>query len=363
VVRKESLQRALGPLREGQQRMLYLTQFGDRVQLRMRVFPHPSAEGILWESPADPGGGDAAYQPSPLWTRVVITWWRRWKPGRVGPGDLGPRVFIVPLAEGKAEELPARAEFVWWKDENTLSLLTQRGEVYFVGGGSLETRSTLHGEECSYDIPTRRQSSWQKHPGVLARLESLHRTPIGLVEGLAVAGQLPLRLREGEIGPAVLHGIGFPRLDPLIDPLWIFPAGVAAVSPNGRHLALTGITAQAVFICSLHRTRESATGCSVVETIRLPKLVNGETAYADDLRWSADSRHLTFSEKHYHPANFFRPDTSARYPDPVETTELVRLYSLTPKGGKVTTVAAGRNAYLMPLSWKVQRDQPDHNGG
>jgi len=328
--RENRLRVALRPIASDKQRMLYLAQFGDRVQLRLRVFPFPGSEGLLWESPAAVWG-NLVYQPSPSFTRVAIAWWDRLE---------RPRVFVVPVGYGEPEELPEAAEFVWWHDDDTLRLLTEGGV------------------ESSYDLRTKRVAVVRKHVDVLARLEELHATPIRVVEQLADSGALPLRLRKGEARSAVLLGIGFPPFIPLVDSAWLFPSAVAALSPDGRYLALTSARAGALFICRLQEANGSVTGCSVVKEIALPELVSREHVSAHHLRWSADSKHLTFTEHHSHPAGPQFADRGLRDPAPLHSTELVRTYSLTPNGGELTTLAAGRNAFLMPSPWEGQLEEP-----
>jgi hypothetical protein len=324
--RKLEVTRALRPLHAGQQRMLYLTQFGHRVQLRMRAFPFPGEEGVLWESP-ESYAGVAAYQPSPSFSRVAVIWRSAWRnsSGR-------PRVFVVPVSGGEAYEVRGGADFAWWQDDHTLILLTEDGV------------------EVSYDVVRRTGTEARDGVNVLDRLTSGHAEAIATLDALARAGKLPFRLREGEARVAVLLGAGFPPWGSLHNPAWTLPSAVAALSPDGRYLALA--KANGLCICSLQGSGGEVTGCTVLGTVKLQELVDGGGVRADDLRWSADSKHLTFTEEHHHPAASHPPDMGYWYPDPVDWTDLVRMYSLTPEGGKLTTIAAGRSAFLMPPSWQ-----------
>jgi hypothetical protein len=313
----------------------------------VRAFPFPGEEGVLWES-LEVREGKVTYLPSPAFTRVAVTWW---------VGLERPRVFVVPLAAGQPEEVPDGGEFAWWQDDDTLVLLSTRSSIPTPAPLSCScpprggTRPA-GGVESSYDIGTKRLAVVQGNVSVLPRLESLHAVAIRILEGLTNSGTLPLEVRQGEPTCSILLGVGFPPFIPLVKPEWIFASAVAAVSPDGRYLALGSGRAGAVYICSLRRAKGSVTGCSVVKEIALPRLIEREGLGVRDLRWSADSKHLTFTEVHHHPAMVQPPDIGVWVPDPLDTTELVRMYSLTTEGGELATIAVGSNAFLMPPSWK-----------
>ena len=97
-------------------------------------------------------------------------------------------------------------------------------------------------------------------------------------------------------------------------------------------------------------TRVQAPGGRPVKAIALTHLVEGEGVSAWDLRWSPDSRSVTFTESHYHAPRFYPvpsilPVGQRVVPDPLDTTNLVRMYDV--GTDRVATIAVGSNAFLM----------------
>jgi len=301
----------------GKMMLLYLTRFGERDQLRMRVFPYPGSEEVLWES----AGAKArtSYLPSPSWTHVAITYT---SPHTAYPNS---HVLIAPLGGTGVERLQYDAEFVLWRDDDTLLMIEPRGR------------------EWAYDLRTDTREIVAQHSDALECLKAAFAGPIETVSELARKGALPVALQERDRAVAVLRSVGLPRVLPLIPPMPA-PMPVAALSPDGRYLALTaGGPGGAVFVTALVRS-----GAPVREAIALTELVKGEIVWAEDLRWSPDSQHLTFTEVHFHPARPHRPGRRSDGPDPLDWTYLVRMYSADTR--KTETLAVGRSGFLLPSS-------------
>ncbi len=299
----------------GKHRMLYLTRYGDRTQLRVRVFPYEGSETILWESPED--SGNCYPLPSPSFTRVAI----------ISAGD---NLFVLNLDSATTERIAReyRVQFAVWKDDDTLSLLAADHEY--------RNRSEL-----SFDFRTRNLTVVKTLPpdfDILSFLEAAFDKPIRAIKELVRNGRFSMPFDEQQVGLAVLRGAGLPRRHPMYSE-YILPSPMVALSPDGQYVALT--TGQdVIFIIWLGEEL-----ADVVRVIPLTTLVNDEHVQPYDLHWSADSEYLTFTEVHYHPAQFYAADLPPS-PDPLDWTYLVRMY--THKSGQVSTLAVGRSAFLIP---------------
>jgi hypothetical protein len=201
----------------------------------------------------------------------------------------------------------------------------------------------------------------------LAFLRSAFEQPIGLLTALIEQERLGVRLREEHIDPAfrgpsdVLETLmtdrleGEPLREKYLDVALIKGAGipyqipskigiplpdaVAAVSPDGRHVA---VTPRVPVVAILVMRVDSRT---LIDLVPLTKLFEESTVHVSDICWAPDSKRFTFTEVHYHPAQFYAPDIGPR-PDPTDWTNLVRMYTL--EDGSAPILVPGSNARLMP---------------
>ncbi|MDH4180163.1 MAG: STN domain-containing protein [Armatimonadota bacterium] len=301
--------------------MLYLTQYGGRHQLRLRVFPYPGTERVLWEGPDEPGS--VWHLPSPSFKRVAILW---------GLYSYH-RLFLLELDTRKVKEIAKEVavHYLLWQDDETLRLLDYGGKewTYDVAENKV-VLVTDHrtGDRQGYDSE------------ILSFFESAFPKEIDTLRKVIEEGKLAVPFDEDDVIGAIARGAGIAYRPSLAANIpVVFP--VAAVSPDGRFLALTtGRSKYAVFVVHLVANH-------VWRVIPLTELVSDENAWVADLRWRGDSQYLTFTEVHYHPAQFYATDIGPR-PDALDWTHLVRLYSL--EGDRVQTVAVGSNAFLIPPS-------------
>ncbi len=305
--------------------MLYLTRYGSRYQLRLRLIPYPGDERVIWERPS---GIDEeryppawpSYMPSPSFGRVVVEY----------PTQMERQLYVVNLKTGEEQRVPGNFQFVYWKGDTALGTMNSG-------------RSAQPAEEVTYDLRTRKQTTKQ-WPTWTGALRAAFDQPTRIATALATEGRLPIRLSEEEAVLAVLRGVGLSHGSPLTTADRAGPNPSIAVSPDGRYVATSGQGEVVV-------TRVQGAGSRPVKTIALTRLVEDEGVGVLDLRWSPDSRSLTFTESHYHPPRYYlaQPDVfpigQRVVPDPLDTTFLVRRYVV--GTGRVATIAVGSHCFLM----------------
>ena len=331
---------------ETKQQMLYWTDYGGQAQLRLRAFPYPGDEKVLWRSPGNVGTVSACL-PSPTYEWVAFEWSYQWFVVRVPDGE------SMPI--GKDLSVGA----VVWRDDHTLALLAARPMP-----GTQASRAS----EFSYDAETGDLVQSKADMGDYAGggagfLESAYAEQIGLLRSLikGAGGEfglgLMLPISTHEAAAAVLRGAGYREygLSGIL-----LPRPKAAFSPDGAYLAVT-TGADAVFILLIHHWpraegKEMEYSASANEVIPLTKLVAYEGTSVQDLRWSPDSEYLTFTESHYYPSSFHAPDLGGGHPEPPSSTDLVRMFSF--EGRETRTVVVGGNPFLLPKSVHLPMDGP-----
>jgi hypothetical protein len=308
----------------GQTWVLYLTRYGSRYQLRLRLIPYPGDERVIWERPS---GIDEeryppmwpTYMPSPSFDRVVVVY----------PTEMERQLYVVDLKTGEEQRVPGNFQFVYWNGETTLGMMNSG-------------RSAAPAKEVTYDLRTRQQTTKQ-WPKWIGALRAAFDQPTRIAAALATEGRLPIKLSEEEALFAVLRGVGLSGGGPLAG-VHPGPKPIIAVSPDGRYAATTSGQGEVMV------TRVQGPDSRPVKTIALTRLVEDEGVSAWDLHWSPDSRSLTFTENHYHPPRYYPvPDVfpigQRVVPDLLDTTNLVRMYVV--GTDRVATVAVGSNAFLM----------------
>ncbi|UCC67824.1 MAG: hypothetical protein JSV79_12020 [Armatimonadota bacterium] len=331
---------------ETKQQMLYWTDYGGQAQLRLRVFPYPGNEKVLWRSPGNVGLVSVCL-PSPSYQWVAFEWDYQW--------------FVVRVPDGESMRIGKDSTFAAgvWRDDHTLALLTAR---------AAPGAQALRASEFSYDAETgdlvQSKADVGDYAGARAGfLESSYAEQIGLLRSLikGAGGKfglgLVLPIRDREAAAAVLRGAGYRHYGLPRAPL---PSSKAAFSPDGRYLATT-TGADAVFILLIHQWsraggKETEYSASVSEVIPVTKLVAYEGISLYDLRWSPDSKHLTFTETHYYPSRFHAPDIGGDRPEPPSSTNLVRMFSFEDRTTR--TVVVGENPFLLPKSPLQPMDTP-----
>jgi hypothetical protein len=319
---------ARAPLPMGKAQLLYMTYAGDQFQLRLRVIPYPGKERILWrrEATADPRGWpgpEAAYTPSPSFTRVLIVW--REAAAWESPGE----VSVVGLTTGREERIPGGPTFAYWKSDDTFAML------------GLESPA----QEVTYDLRTHKQTGTRSWPTPVDALRSAFDRPIRAAAAFGAAGRPRADLDPEGMALAVLRGVGLSVAGPLTG-VAPGPKSVAATSQDGQYLALTDGTTN---VRVIRRGRPVAAS---THTIGLTHLVEGEAVSVGDLHWSPDGKSLTFTERHYHPSEYYPPPSyislvnEQPHPDPLDTTDLVRMFLLDSK--RVVTIAVGNKGFV---SW------------
>jgi hypothetical protein len=303
--------------------MLYLTTYGNRYQLRLRLIPYPGDERVIWDRPS---GTDeerfpalpVTYMPSPSFRRVVV----------LRATDTERQLYVVDFQTGQEQRVPGDFEFVYWKDETTLGMLSLGQPA----------------EEVVYDLRTQTQIAAKQWPAAIDALCAAHAEPVRIATALAAEDRLPIKVSEEEAALAVLRGVGLSPGGPLAG-VQSGPKATIAVSPDGRYVATTSGEGEVVV------TRVQASGARPVKVIGPTYLVEGEGVSAWHLRWSPDSRSLTFTESHWHSPRYYPPQPDIFpvgqrvVPDPLDVTNLVRVYVVGP--GRVATIAVGENAFLM----------------
>ena len=334
----EQLAGVEGKLAPGKHAMLYVTEFGARDQLRLRVFPYLGAEQVKW--PGAEGLWLRYYLPSPSFRYVALF-----------VGSFPTRAFVQELATRRTREVAkgVDVEYGLWKGEDTLHLLS-------------EDRDAKQWTERIYDAQTRQMTAVQAHPSgepadadtqIVDLLKSPFATQIEIISSL-IRGrkdtdgrEIVLPLAQDEVVGAVLRGAGIAYVPWVTADLPVtYP--VATVSPDGEYLAVTS-GRYAVFVIFI-----SEYGSHVARVIPLTEVVTGESVRVEDLRWATDSTRRTFTEVHYHPSgSSMKPGASHFVPDPLDSTYLVRM--CTREGDQLETLAVGRNAFLLPQSVPVPR--------
>jgi len=327
IHRDRELKVVMAPLAKGKQRLLYVTPFGDRDQVRLRVTPYPEgAEAMLWETPC---GGRLRYLlPSPDRSRVLIAW--------EVPEHL--RYTVVTLRDATASEVKVPDDTDWavWRDGTHLSFATEgawgepdqaftydldRGEV-------LPSSETLARNELDPALPLL-QASFGNHVETAQRV----------LKSSAFASLFELRSPAG----ALVRGAGLDYVPPVARDLPLaHPA--AAVSPDGRQVAFA--PTQDEHKSAIHMLAEKGKRVAEVALVPLSRLVRGEGVWVSQLQWTSDGTHLLYTETHFHPARSHAPDVGSDLPDPSDWTYLVRQWDrLT---GQAETILVGRDAWLIP---------------
>jgi hypothetical protein len=296
--------------------MVYLSQYGDRTQLCLRAFPYPGSERVLWES--RPDEQVYYYFPSPSFDRVLLV-----------TEDRQLLVF-VPYGYGDEQTLLVTAPYLLWKDDDDLIVLDfdqwqqkwVQG-VYDIGHAAL--------------TPTGTPSS--NVEALKAQFASQIHAVTDLVNSDARFG---IRLKARDVPGAVLGSAG----------IWWgrdlrVPRPVAAVAPDGKHVALSAGDGAVLVI-----TRTGTRSYVASRTLSATQLLRDEAVRFQHLRWSPDSKYLTFTETHYYPAQYYAPDIGRGYQVPANVTSLVRLYDL--ESDDVQTVMVGENAFLAPEGVEFQ---------
>jgi len=338
--RQREISLAMQTLSAGKHRMLYVADYGQRDQLRVRVFPYQGSDAVLWQSPA--GGRIRYFLPSPDWTRALVVWEQR----------ATQRVAIVYFSDGAAEEAAELRDARWvlWRDVDTIAAFESTpGEMTEHAYDTTEMKLSASAESA-------RDWSAEAKPG-LAFLTQPLAEGIGIVQAMLDDGDLAVPFRPADVAGALVRGAGIPYVPAgALD--WSIARPVAAVSADEEHVALTtGQSKDAVFIIWRYHVYGSDYASRVWEVIPLSSLVSGEGVWVTDLRWSPDGEHLLFTEVHYHPARSHAPDIGGDVPDPLDWTYLVRMHSL--RGEETRTIIVGRQGCLMPEPEMLQPHQGD----
>jgi len=315
------------------EQILYWTDYGGQAQLRLRAFPYPGNEKILWRSPGNTGAVSVCL-PSPSYQWVVLEWDYKWF------------IVRVPDGEGKRIAKDLSVSEVVWRDGHTLALIAGDGDD--------------KAAEWQYDAESDELIRVKSYPDDVWKtgasfLESAYAKEIGLLRKVIKGPEkdfglgVPIPISDYEAAASILRSVGYRHYGISDIPL---PRPKAAFSPDGEYLAVT-TGADAVFILFVHERprpggKEAEYHTSVSEVIPVTKLVAYEGVSIHDLRWSPDSEHLLFTESHYYPSRFHAPDIGGDHPDPPTSTDLVRMFSL--EDGKTATVVVGENAFLLPKS-------------
>jgi len=326
---------------ETKEQMLYWTDYGGQAQLRLRAFPYPGNEKILWRSPGNAGAVSVCL-PSPSYQWIALEWNDKWFIVRVPDGD-GKRI---------AKDLSVSE--VVWRDGHTLAVLTAEKES--------------KAAEWEYDADSQKLTKVKSYPDDVrtaraTMLKSAYAKEIGLLRKVIKGPEkdfglgVPIPISDYEAAASILRSVGYRHLGISDIPL---PRPKAAFSPDGEYLAVT-TGADAVFILFIHEWprpggKEAEYNTSVSEVIPVSKLVAYEGVSIHDLRWSPDSEHLLFTESHYYPARFYAPDIGGDHPEPPTSTDLVRMFSFEDRETK--TVVAGENAFLLPEAAHVPMRGP-----
>jgi WD40 repeat protein len=307
-----SIDRHLEP---GKLEMLYILPYGKSEQLRRRAFPYPGIESLIWESPAD--GGYTAYLPSPDYHYAVLQ--RRLE------NTFIERLLLLDLSTGEIQPLLDGKHVLWvrWEGDDTLATATSSESNNQLTIWQLQP----HAEEALHYVSI---ETYDKT--FMAKFE----TQVKQIKQLADAKKLPFKLQTEGLADVLAEKYQLPRHRG--DALSMLFSPRLAVSPDDKCLALSEREGPLYII-------DLASGAQLA-SIPAAAIITGEGVSFDDLRWSADSRYLTFTEQHYHPAEPHGYDISPR-PDPTDFTYVVRLYSRT--DNKTSTVAFGRDAFLLPV--------------
>ncbi len=292
--------------------ILYLRRNGDRTQVRLRASPYESGgEKLLWESPKDIVQSSYIL-PSPSFTHAAVLCCtcddtgegRRW-------------LLLIPLAGGDAKkiETPGMVGALVWTEDDELDILGYEDE------------------------------RWCFHPST-GRLTEQPRTEEELLDAAYGAQVRTLETMLSKTKPPVAFPtdrVGWPLCEAVHNELnrmvnqWT--PTQAAVSPDGRYVALVGAEA-AVYVM------DAATG-AVRQRIPATRLVHTEGVAVGYLHWSQDSTRLLFTESHFHAARFHGIGGPAgSMPSVTDWTELVREYSLATD--RTETLTVGYDAYLVP---------------
>jgi hypothetical protein len=323
--RRQELRLIMEHLPAGKRWLLYVVAFGDRDQVRLRAFPYDGGEAVLWETP--PGGLIHYLLPSPDCARALVVW----------RGRSGPQAVVLTIRDAVALSVEGVPEVHWavWRDATRVALLVAED------GGPIEKTFDVVTRTLSTAGPFRPAEGLDPElPFLLAPLRGQAEAFRKLVSDRSLS--IPFEAGHGdEAGGAIARGTGIPYVMPAISNLPIAHP-VAAVAPDGEHIALTTSRSQgAVFIVVKGRYR-----AGIDSVIPLSQLVSGESVLVSQLQWSPDGKQLVFSEVHFHPARFHAADIGGDVPDRSDWTFLVRMWSR--DTGRTETIAVGRNAWLMP---------------
>ena len=321
------LANVMGDMQPGQHRIVYLAAYGSEVHLRIRRFPYPGGEAVLWHGRADLWSTFCV--PSPDFAHIAMLL-------RGTPAVGYRQLLVIPLAGGEARRIaPAEPsdkwsppQLVFWRDGDTLEMLVRSDDpdklarwVYTVGTGELEFAGDL---------------AWAERVSLLeerfsAQMRALERAERDPELDPEIAGHLGTANQS----VAILRGAGIVT--------WTARSGLnrwVAVSEDEEYVAIKDGREPVVVI----GIGEGTMG--VRHLMPRSDLLSSESVSERDLRWSPDSKYLTFTEAHHHPARFHARDMGGGVSKPWDTTYLVRLYSV--ETNEVNTIAVGRNAFLLP---------------
>ncbi len=322
------LANVMGDMEPGQHRIVYLAAYGSEVHLRIRRFAYPGGEAVLWHGRGDLRGTSCV--PSPDFSHIAML--------LRGTPPLGPEeLLVIPLDGGEARRVaPAEPSRKWrlprvvfWRDGNTLEILVSSDRldltrwVYTVGTRELEFVADL-------------ADDWAETKSLVEecfgeQMRALERAERDPRIGPQIAGDLGTADRSFDI----LRGAGIVT--------WTGRSGLnawVAVSADGEYVAIKDRRKPMVVI----GIGEGNMGAR--HPVPRTDFLSSESVSERDLRWSPDSKYLTFTEAHHHPARFHAPDMGGDVSKPWDTTYLVRLYSV--ETNEVKTIAVGRNGFLLP---------------
>jgi hypothetical protein len=305
------------PARRVDHMVLYSVVWGGRSELRLRSLPFPGTERVLWRSPADEDDGwnTLYYVPSPSYGRVAVCWYTS--------TEGGGKLYVVALDTGRTEVVVSEptVRYMLWRGEDVLSWLDHSAE---------------HSLDLSRGTTTTRPVTEDMNRSALDYLTPPFAEQIDAIKQLARGGALSLGMDGKYADRAVLRCVGVP----LGLSLTMFGAWwLAALSPDGELAAVTS-GRQAVFVINVH-TR------FVRRVIPVEKLLQWERVSIRDVRWSPDSKTLTFTEVHYNPAQWHFGDFGPR-PEALDSAYIVRAY--TPATDEVNGLVYGSDAFLLPTS-------------
>ncbi len=331
----------MGDLEPGQHRVVYLATFGSELHLRIRRFPYPGGEAVLWHGRGD--ARDTFCVPSPSFRYVAML--------LRGSPPVGPmQVLVIPMDGSEAKTVaPAEStdrwsvpDVVFWRDDDTLEMMVRTSDrrarlarwVYTVGTEEPEFVGDFSGFEDA--VESFLETHFREEAEAVEKAGRHPETDPQMARELPRQGRSVAILRlEGTATWSERYGLSMSH----------------AVSPDGEYRAMRRRRKPTV-VTALGDL--DTIGTAVGHPLPRTDLLLSESVGERDLCWSPDSKFLTFTEMHHHPARFHAFDIGGDVSKPWDTTYLVRLYSVETK--EVKTIALGSNAFLLPddLSWEVE---------